>query len=82
VHIRAGDGKKGLPEGAPFDRIVVSCSATTIPASWREQLRPGGLLLFPYGKDADRQFLWRWRRGKKNWDTREGIFAVRFVPLL
>ena len=41
----ARDGVEGLPEHAPFDRIVATCSVPAVPGAWREQLVDGGLLL-------------------------------------
>ncbi|WP_347256640.1 methyltransferase domain-containing protein [Actinomadura sp. RB99] len=43
-----GDGEKGVPARAPFDRVHVTCGVTVLPPSWIEQTRPGGVLLFPW----------------------------------
>ncbi|GAB3959624.1 methyltransferase domain-containing protein [Actinoallomurus acanthiterrae] len=43
-----GDGAEGWPDGAPFDRVHVTCAVATIPYAWVEQTRPGGLILTPY----------------------------------
>ncbi|MEU6744660.1 methyltransferase domain-containing protein [Spirillospora sp. NPDC046719] len=43
-----GDGEKGVPARAPFDRVHVTCAVTVLPASWIEQTRPGGVILFPW----------------------------------
>ncbi|WP_307800847.1 methyltransferase domain-containing protein [Actinomadura violacea] len=43
-----GDGEKGVPERAPFDRVHVTCGVTVLPLSWIEQTRPGGVVLFPW----------------------------------
>ncbi|MGH3777012.1 MAG: methyltransferase domain-containing protein [Pseudonocardiaceae bacterium] len=40
-----GDGAEGLPEHAPFDRIIATCSLRSFPAQWIDQLRPGGVAL-------------------------------------
>ncbi|MDA2815273.1 methyltransferase domain-containing protein [Nocardiopsis sp. RSe5-2] len=47
-HLIVGDGACGHPEGAPFDRVHVTCAVTDIPAAWVEQLRPGGLIALPW----------------------------------
>jgi protein-L-isoaspartate(D-aspartate) O-methyltransferase len=81
LKIAAGDGKQGWSEHAPFDRILVSCAARDAEPAWLEQLRPGGLLVFPL-QDGSYQWLERWRRGEKGWDFRQKILPVKFVPLL
>jgi protein-L-isoaspartate(D-aspartate) O-methyltransferase len=47
VRVLRADGATGLPEAAPFDRIVLTVAATDISPSWREQLAPDGRLLLP-----------------------------------
>lgn len=47
VEVVTGDGEAGYPPGAPYDRIIVTASAHTVPYEWVRQTRPGGLILVP-----------------------------------
>src|SRR5215472_6101812 len=47
VEAVAGDGAAGWPEGAPYDRVIATCSADEVPAAWVEQLAPGGRIVMP-----------------------------------
>jgi protein-L-isoaspartate(D-aspartate) O-methyltransferase len=49
VYVVCTDGSKGLPEKAPFDRILVTCAARRIPEKLREQLTEGGFMVLPVG---------------------------------
>ena len=80
VQILAGDGSLGFPEKAPYDVIVVSAAAQTVPPPLVEQLAAGGRLLIPVGP-ADSQELLRVRPAGKTF-TREPLHGCRFVPLL
>jgi len=80
VRILAGDGSVGFPEAAPYDGIVVSAAAQSVPPPLVEQLGEGGRLLIPVGP-ADSQELLRLRRTGKS-VTREALHGCRFVPLL
>jgi protein-L-isoaspartate(D-aspartate) O-methyltransferase len=78
---RLGDGAKGWPEQAPFDRILVTAAAEEIPAPLIAQLHPDGVLVLPVGRDGRNQTLMRVRR-KEDGYVSEEMFPVRFVPLL
>jgi protein-L-isoaspartate(D-aspartate) O-methyltransferase len=78
---RFGDGAKGWPEQAPFDRIIVTAAAPEIPAVLVEQLAPGGIMVLPVGADYHDQRLQRVRRGESGFAVEE-LGWVRFVPLV
>jgi protein-L-isoaspartate(D-aspartate) O-methyltransferase len=80
VHIRAGDGTLGWPEAAPFDRILVTAAAPSIPPPLQQQLAEGGLLVIPVGT-ADRQNLCRIVRHQGKF-IEQNLFDCRFVPLI
>ncbi|MFR9796201.1 methyltransferase domain-containing protein [Streptomyces sp. MS06] len=42
-----GDGARGVPEGAPYDRITATCALPAVPSTWPDQCRPGGTILTP-----------------------------------
>jgi protein-L-isoaspartate(D-aspartate) O-methyltransferase len=81
VTCRFGDGTKGWPEQAPFDRIIVTAAAPELPAILAESLAVGGILVAPVGEDRRDQYLQRIRRGADGFTT-ETFGAVRFVPLV
>ncbi len=81
VKVFLGDGYEGLASFAPFDRILITAAAPEIPQPLIDQLKPGGILVIPFGKDDLQQML----RITKNTDgtlTTEKHGAFRFVPLL
>ena len=81
VHVYVGDGWRGLPELAPFDRIVVTAAPEHLPEALCDQLADGGLLVVPVGPQSRDQRLERHRkRGDRL--VREDLGAVRFVPMV
>jgi protein-L-isoaspartate(D-aspartate) O-methyltransferase len=76
-----GDGTKGWPGQAPFDRIIVTAAASEVPQVLLDQLAPGGILVMPVGAEYHDQRLVRVRRGESNYETQE-LTWVRFVPLV
>jgi protein-L-isoaspartate(D-aspartate) O-methyltransferase len=81
VEVRLGDGLAGAPDKAPFDRILVTAAAETVPAALTEQLAEGGVLLLPLGPHASAQQLVKLTKSGGAL-AREELLDVRFVPLL
>ncbi|MCC7271860.1 MAG: protein-L-isoaspartate(D-aspartate) O-methyltransferase [Alphaproteobacteria bacterium] len=81
VTARWGDGTKGWPESAPFDRIIVTAAGLEIPDSLADQLAPGGIMVIPVGERADGQRLVRILRDADGLVC-EDMGTVRFVPLV
>jgi protein-L-isoaspartate(D-aspartate) O-methyltransferase len=79
VQVKAGDGTLGWPEAAPFDAILVTAAAPSVPPPLVEQLAEGGRLVIPVGT-PDFQELCRIRK-REGRTTREALFDCRFVPL-
>jgi protein-L-isoaspartate(D-aspartate) O-methyltransferase len=82
VHVLHGDGTKGWPEHAPYDGIIVAAGGPKIPESLKEQLKIGGRLVIPVGRDPKIQELVRVTRISENEYRREDLADVRFVPLI
>ena len=80
ITTRVGDGYKGWPETAPFDRIIVTAAAPNIPTELTEQLADGGILVIPIG-GADQQDVIRVTRDGDGFEY-ESLLAVRFVPMV
>jgi protein-L-isoaspartate(D-aspartate) O-methyltransferase len=81
VTTRFGDGTKGWPEQAPFDRIMVTAAATTLPPTLIDSLAEGGVLVAPIGRERREQRLMRVRRIDGQF-VAEDLGAVLFVPLV
>ena len=80
VTSKFGDGAKGWPEGAPFDRVILTCAPPEIPATLLNQLKTGGIMVAPEGRDRE-QSLVVIRRTEERFERRE-LLPVRFVPLV
>ncbi|MCR8723360.1 protein-L-isoaspartate(D-aspartate) O-methyltransferase [Frigidibacter sp. ROC022] len=75
------DGSHGLPEQAPFDRILVTAAAEDPPGTLLSQLRIGGIMVIPVGQSDTVQSLIRVTRSETGYDYEE-LRPVRFVPLV
>ncbi|GAA2411774.1 methyltransferase domain-containing protein [Streptomyces glaucosporus] len=49
VRVVHGDGSRGFPDGAPYDRVIATCGLRSVPYAWVEQCRPGGRIVVPWG---------------------------------
>lgn len=76
-----GDGYKGAPKFAPFDRILVTAGATEIPQALLDQLKPGGILVIPVGEGETQKML-KVTKDKNGNITEEEFGRFSFVPFL
>jgi protein-L-isoaspartate(D-aspartate) O-methyltransferase len=78
---RFGDGSKGWPEQAPFDRVILTAAAADVPAVLCDQLGEGGMMVLPVGPEYHDQRLVKVLRTESGFATEE-LGWVRFVPLV
>lgn len=76
-----GDGYKGLPHYAPFDKIIVTCGASNIPAQLVEQLKPFGRMIVPVGEGSSQTMMIIDKDAVGKITITEGK-EFRFVPML
>lgn len=76
-----GDGTKGLPAFAPYDKILITAAAPELPKALIDQLKTGGMLVVPFG-DRDVQTMIRLTKKEDGTLEEERFGAFRFVPLL
>lgn len=77
----AADGSHGLPDQAPFDRILVTAAAEDPPGPLLAQLKTGGIMVVPVGQSDAVQTLIKVTRTETGYDYDE-LLPVRFVPLV
>lgn len=81
ITARHGDGMKGWPELAPFERIIVTAAASAEPPpALLEQLAEGGVMVLPLGGHGEQRLV-RLRRAAEGLE-RQDLLPVRFVPLV
>jgi len=80
VDIRVGDGSRGWPEHAPFDRILVTAAAAEVPPALLDQLAPGGRMVIPLGGDDVQRLTLVTKNGEGATGTEE-VMPVRFTKL-
>ena len=80
VTVMWGDGYKGWPEFAPFDRIIVTAAPPQIPSALVDQLKPGGKMVLPVGS------IWQQlvviTKTKSGEIIKKSVIPVRFVPMV
>lgn len=74
------DGTLGIPESAPFNKIIVTAGATDVPEALLKQLTPGGIMIIPVGMDE--QEMLRITRVEGNKFETDRLDTFRFVPFL
>ena len=80
-HFFLGDGSKGIPEHAPYDKIIVTAGAPMVPEELLKQLAIGGILVIPVG-DAETQKMVTILKTAENDYERHVLDTFRFVPLV
>tara|TARA_Y100000385_G_scaffold258811_1_gene287078 strand:- start:5429 stop:6046 length:618 start_codon:yes stop_codon:yes gene_type:complete len=76
-----GDGYKGLPTFAPFDKIIITCGAPNIPQDLLDQLKIGGIMVIPVGEGAEQQMKLVTKTSNEDYSVQDlGVFS--FVPML
>jgi protein-L-isoaspartate(D-aspartate) O-methyltransferase len=80
VRVKCGDGYFGWPDEAPFDAVIVTCAANHVPDPLFAQLKEGGRLIIPVGKEGEVQTLTLYTK-IKGMPRPEKIIPVFFVPM-
>ncbi len=79
INYKIGSGEGGWPERAPYDAIIVTCAAKTVPVAFTAQLKEGGRLVIPVGEEPQElRLITKTPAGLEE----SNICAVRFVPML
>jgi len=81
VTVQVGDGLAGVPQWAPYDRIMITAAAETVPQALVDELADGGVMVLPLGPHAGPQQLVKLTK-QGNELKQEELIGVRFVPLL
>jgi protein-L-isoaspartate(D-aspartate) O-methyltransferase len=82
IYFHFGDGFEGLPEFAPFDKILITAAAPSIPEKLWEQLKVGGMMVIPVDESDTTQRMLRLTKKKDGKEKRESFDEFSFVPML
>jgi protein-L-isoaspartate(D-aspartate) O-methyltransferase len=80
VHVHNGDGSAGFPDAAPYDAILVGAGAPEIPQALARQLREGGRLVIPIGRQKTQELMLAQKEHGEL--TSRALFSCQFVPLV
>ncbi len=80
VRFRVGDGSLGVPEDAPFDRVIVTAAAPDVPEPLFAQMKEGGIMVLPIGGRWEQDLVSV--RKEAGLPVKEYLGGCRFVPLL
>jgi protein-L-isoaspartate(D-aspartate) O-methyltransferase len=81
IHLFYGDGHEGLPQFAPFDKILITAAAQHIPPALIDQLANGGMMVVPVGGEAGQRMM-RIKKSEEGDITEEYFDNFLFVPML
>ena len=82
VEVSIGDGYLGLPDVAPFDRIILTAAPVELPQALVDQLKPGGRMVAPVGPVYGNQELIVVTKDAEGKVSRRSVLPVRFVPMV
>ena len=82
IHFFYGDGHDGLPALAPFDKILITAAAPSVPPVLVEQLKPGGCMVLPLGSIEQSQMMVRITKSPDGSLVKEAFNQFNFVPML
>lgn len=82
IHTFLGDGYAGLPNYAPFDRVLITAAAPEIPQALIDQLKTGGIIVIPLDDGTGSQTMMRLTKLEDGRLNREEFGKFRFVPML
>ena len=77
-----GDGYEGLPQYGPFDRVIITAGAPSIPPKLVEQMKPNGIMVIPMDDNKGGQTMIRLTKNPDGSLAREAFGNFKFVPML